>query len=64
VREPNLKRNFKVPALPVIAVSGILINTFLMYKLEPKAQILSLGWLLIGLAIYFLYSKNNSKLNK
>jgi APA family basic amino acid/polyamine antiporter len=64
VREPNLKRNFKVPALPVIAVSGILINTFLMYKLEHKAQILSLGWLLIGLAIYFLYSKNNSKLNK
>lgn len=64
IREPNLQRNFRVPALPVIAVFGILINTFLMYKLEQKAQLLSLGWLAIGLIIYFLYSKNNSKLNQ
>ncbi len=64
IREPNLQRNFKVPALPVIAVCGILINTFLMYKLEHKAQLLSLGWLVIGLFIYFIYSQRNSKLNE
>ena len=32
VKQPHLQRNFKVPALPVIAVCGILINTFLMIK--------------------------------
>lgn len=63
VREPNLQRNFKVPALPLIAVCGICINIFLMYNLDHRAQILSFAWLGLGLIIYFLYSKNNSKLN-
>jgi APA family basic amino acid/polyamine antiporter len=63
VREPNLQRNFKVPALPVIAVCGICINIFLMYNLDHRAQLLSFAWLGLGLIIYFAYSKGNSKLN-
>ncbi len=63
VREPNLQRNFKVPALPVIAVCGICINVFLMYNLDHRAQLLSFAWLALGLVIYFAYSKGNSKLN-
>ncbi len=63
VKEPNLTRTFKVPALPVIAVLGILINSYLMINLSVDAQLLSIGWLAIGLVIYFLYSKRNSKLN-
>jgi APA family basic amino acid/polyamine antiporter len=63
VREPNLQRNFKVPALPVIAVCGICINIFLMYNLDHRAQLLSFAWLALGLVIYFAYSKGNSKLN-
>jgi basic amino acid/polyamine antiporter, APA family len=61
-REPGLKRDFKVPALPVIATCGILINTYLMFNLSSSAQLLSLGWLAIGMVIYFIYSKRNSKL--
>jgi basic amino acid/polyamine antiporter, APA family len=61
-REPDLKRDFKVPALPVIATCGILINIYLMFNLSSSAQLLSLGWLAIGMVIYFLYSKRNSKL--
>lgn len=63
IREPNLQRNFRVPALPVIAVLGICINIFLMYNLDHRAQYLSFAWLGLGLIIYFVYSKNNSKLN-
>ena len=62
VKEPNLQRNFKVPALPVIAVLGIAINIYLIINLSKEAQMYSLGWLLIGFFIYFLYSKKNSKL--
>lgn len=62
-KEPNLQRNFKVPALPVIATLGILINTYLMFNLSSGAQLLSLGWLAFGVIIYFLYSQKNSKLN-
>lgn len=63
IKQPNLERTFKVPALPVIAVCGILINTYLMINLSTKAQLFSLGWLLIGILVYFLYGKRNSKLN-
>jgi len=58
-----LQRNFKVPALPVIAILGILINTVLMYKLSDDAKKLSAAWLAIGFVVYFLYSRHHSKLN-
>jgi basic amino acid/polyamine antiporter, APA family len=63
VREPNLQRNFKVPALPLIAVLGICINLYLIFNLSISAQLLSFGWLGLGMVIYFLYSRGNSKLN-
>jgi basic amino acid/polyamine antiporter, APA family len=62
-REPDLPRNFKVPALPVIATLGIIINVYLMVNLSIGAQLLSLSWLGLGVIIYFLYSRRNSKLN-
>lgn len=64
VKQPSLERSFRVPALPVIAVCGIAINTYLMINLSIDAQLFSLGWLAIGVLIYFLYGKRNSKLNK
>ena len=62
-REPDLPRNFKVPALPVIASLGICINVYLMWNLSIGAQLLSVSWLGLGVLIYFLYSRRNSKLN-
>lgn len=62
VKEPNLQRNFRVPALPVIAVLGIAINIYLIINLSKEAQMYSLSWLAIGFVIYFLYSKRNSKM--
>jgi APA family basic amino acid/polyamine antiporter len=62
-KEPDLPRNFKVPALPVIASLGIVINIYLMLNLSIGAQLLSVSWLGIGVLIYFLYSRRNSKLH-
>ncbi|WP_124642108.1 MULTISPECIES: APC family permease [Amniculibacterium] len=64
VKEPNLQRNFKVPALPVIAVCGILINIYLIFNLSLEAKTYSAIWMVLGLIIYFMYSKKNSKLQK
>lgn len=61
-KEPHLQRNFRVPALPIIATLGILINVYLIFNLSPEAQKYSLIWLALGFVIYFLYSKKNSKL--
>ncbi len=63
VKQPNLPRTFKVPALPVIAVLGIMINIYLMWNLSLDAQLLSLSWLALGIVIYFLYSRRKSNLN-
>ncbi|WP_297507955.1 amino acid permease [Flavobacterium sp.] len=63
IKQPDLKRTFKVPALPVIAISGILINTYLMINLSLDAQMLSLAWLAIGILVYFIYGKRKSNLN-
>lgn len=64
VKEPHLQRNFKVPALPIIATCGILINVYLIYKLSIEAKTYSAIWLGIGFIIYFLYSKKHSVLQK
>lgn len=62
VKEPHLQRNFRVPALPVIATLGIVINVYLIINLSIEAQTYSAIWLLLGFVIYFLYSRRNSKL--
>ncbi len=62
-KQPDLVRPFKVPFLPVIAICGILINTYLMINLSTDAQMLSLGWLVIGVFIYLMYGKRKAKLN-
>ncbi|MGR3742351.1 APC family permease [Companilactobacillus sp. DQM5] len=53
---PNLKRPFKVPFGMIIPVSSILICIFLLSNLPFSAWLNYIGWLLIGLIIYLVYS--------
>lgn len=62
VKEPNLKRSFRVPSLPIIAILGISINLYLIWNLSTEAKMYSAIWLVIGVIVYFLYSRKNSKL--
>lgn len=55
----SFKHNFSL--LPVI---GILINLYLMSELGASNWIIFIIWLILGLAIYFLYGYKNSKLRK
>ena len=61
---PNLPRPFKTPLVPLVPVLGILANLALMFGLGLENW-LRLGiWMAIGLAIYFLYSRQHSRLSK
>lgn len=62
VKQPNLARSFRVPYLPVIATLGIMINIYLIINLSVEAQTYSFIWLILGVIIYFLYSKKHSNL--
>lgn len=64
VKQPHIERTFKVPALPVIATLGIIINVYLMINLSVDAQLLSLSWLVVGFLVYYAYGKRNSKIGK
>ena len=62
--EPDMKREFKTPFVPFVPILGVLVCFAMIYGLG-WTNWLHLGvWLLIGLGIYFLYGRKNSKLNK
>lgn len=61
---PDLRRPFKTPFVPVVPLLGILICLILMLSLGWQTWARLSIWLLIGLAVYFLYGKNNSHLAK
>jgi len=64
VRRPDIPRGFTVPALPIVAVLGVVVCGAMIYGLGPANWARLVGWLIIGLFIYFGYSKSHSKLNK
>ncbi len=64
VREPNLERPYRTPALPVIATLGILANLYLMYNLRTDTKISFVIWCTLGLIVDFAYSRRHSHLNK
>jgi len=62
--DPDLPRKFKTPLVPFIPALGILV-CFLMILGLGWTNWLRLGaWLVIGLIIYFSYSRHHSKLNQ
>ncbi|MEN6302602.1 MAG: amino acid permease [Armatimonadia bacterium] len=59
---PDVERPFRCPWVPVIPILGTLFCLMLMFSL-PTENWLRLGvWLVIGLLIYVLYGRRNSRL--
>lgn len=61
--EPDMKREFKTPFVPVVPILGVLVCLAMIYGLGWTNWARLIGWLAIGLVIYFAYGKKNSKLN-
>ncbi|ANX13632.1 amino acid permease [Fictibacillus arsenicus] len=62
--QPDLPRAFRCPAVPWIPLLAIIFCGFLMAQLDGDTWVRFIIWLGIGSAIYFLYSKRHSKLEK
>ena len=62
VREPNLPRTFKTPWVWFVAPMGALSALALMAALPGRTWARLLGWLAIGLIIYFAYGIRKSNL--
>jgi len=63
-RNPSLHRPFKTPLVPLVPILGILSAAYLIWTLPSLTKIVVIGWLLVGLVIYFTYSVKHSKVQK
>jgi len=62
IKRPDAHRPFRCPAVFVLAPLGIAVNILMMLFLPPMTWYRLLGWLAIGLIIYFGYGYWNSAL--
>ena len=60
--DPEMPRAFKTPLVPIVPVLGILVCGAMILGLGWTNWLRLGGWLVLGVIIYFLYSKNHSKL--
>jgi len=64
VRHPEMHRPFKTPLVPLVPLLGIVSAIYLMSRLALITWEVMIGWLLVGLVIYFSYSLKHSKVQK
>lgn len=62
VKEPQIPRPFRVPAVPVVSICGALLCTAMIFGLGWPNWVRLGGWLVIGLLIYAFYGRKHSKL--
>jgi len=60
--DPTRPRPFKTPLVPIVPILGVIVCAAMIIGLDSKTQLTALIWMIIGLVIYFSYSKKNSKL--
>ena len=64
IRFPALPRPFKTPFYPISPILGALLCLYLMISLPPLTWVRFVVWTVIGILIYFAYSRHHSVLNK
>jgi APA family basic amino acid/polyamine antiporter len=57
---PDAERPFRCPMVPLVPILGILMCLMLMFSLPWANWVRLIGWLALGLIIYFAYSRHHS----
>jgi len=61
---PDLPRAFRVPWVPVIPILAIIACVWLMLNLTVLTWLRFVGWMLVGILIYFGYGRRHSVLGR
>lgn len=61
---PDEPREFRLPLMPVVPIVGIGFSVYLIWSLPWETWVRFAGWLVIGLVIYFGYSRMHSRLER
>jgi APA family basic amino acid/polyamine antiporter len=62
ITDPAVARPFRAPLVPLVSTLGVLVNGGMMFSLGPENWTRLFVWLVIGLVIYFGYSRRHSVL--
>jgi APA family basic amino acid/polyamine antiporter len=60
--QPDIPRPYRTPLVPLVPILGILVCFAMMASLDKWTWIRLIVWLVIGLCIYFTYSRTHSHL--
>jgi APA family basic amino acid/polyamine antiporter len=67
VKNPEVPRPFRTPGaspkFPIVPILGILVCGFMIVGLDGLTQVSAACWMVLGLIIYFIYSRSRSKLS-
>jgi APA family basic amino acid/polyamine antiporter len=58
---PDQPRPFRTPWVPLVPILGVVFNSYMMYKLGWVNWARLIVWLIIGLVVYFTYSRHHSR---
>ncbi|KAA9107515.1 amino acid permease [Microbacterium rhizomatis] len=61
-KRPDLRRAFRVPLNPWLPAVSALVSLYLMLNLTVETWLRFLVWLMVGLVVYFAYSRKRSRL--
>lgn len=61
-RRPDLPRTFRTPGMPLVPALGVVFSIWLITYLKPETWLRFAVWFVIGMAIYFGYSRRRSTL--
>lgn len=64
VKAPNIERPFRAPIVPVVSTLGALICLAMIIGLDEQTLKVAFAWMAVGLVVYFVYSKKNSRLRQ
>ncbi len=58
--DPNIERPFRTPWVPFVPILGIVVCSAMIVSLPGQTLMSAFLWMLVGLVIYFVYSKKHS----
>jgi APA family basic amino acid/polyamine antiporter len=63
-KQPERRRAFRTPWVPFLPIASVMCCLILMASLPVETWLRFVVWLLIGLTIYFLYSRHHSEFGR
>lgn len=60
---PNVERPFRTPLVPLVPILGIVVCGAMIVSLDRATQLTAFVWMLVGLVVYFAYSRYHSKIS-